>query len=179
MNEKLSALLDGELDSSEIEKTVKQTATGPQERGAWGRYHLIRDVMRRQLDSLASPGLVEAVSSRLESEPSILVPRRRLPIPVKLTRLVAGMAVAASVAAVAIVSVQLISPNAENTPQLVAQSVESADYLRSGGTRWQAVSADVENDLNIYLVQHSEFTPATGMNGVMSYVRFVGYDSEQ
>lgn len=179
MNEKLSALLDGELASSELQQTIKHVAAEPRMRAAWGRYHLMRDAMRGQLDSLAMPGLVEAVASRLESEPSILVPRRRLPMPATFTRLVVGMAVAASVAAVAIVGVRWVSPNAEYAPQLAAQSVESADYLRSSATRWQAVSPDVEHDLNMYLVQHSEFAPTAGMNGVMSYVRFVGYDSEK
>ena len=63
-------------------------------------------------------------------------------------------------------------------PQYIA-SVENADYLRTGATRWQSVPNDVEDNLNAYLVEHSEFSPTSGMNGVMSYVRFVGYDSEQ
>lgn len=179
MKEKLSALLDGELETSEIVQTVKQTANESPMREAWGRYHLIRDVMRGQLDSLAAPGLAESVSSRLKSEPSILVPRRRSGIKVKATRWVAGMAVAASVAAVAIVGVRSFGPDQGSAPQLFAQSVETADYLRNDGIRWKAVSTDVENDLNMYLVQHSEFTPTTGMNGVMSYVRFVGYDTKK
>lgn len=179
MNEKLSALLDGELEANELEQTVKQTAGELSMRETWGRYHLIRDAMRGQLDSLAPAGFADAISSRLQSEPSILAPRRRSGIRIKATRWVAGMAVAASVASVAIVGVRWVAPDQDRSPQLVAQSVESADYLRSGGTRWQAVSADVENDLNMYLVQHNEFTPTTGMNGVMSYVRFVGYDTEK
>lgn len=179
MKEKLSALLDGELETSEFVQTVKQTTKESPLRETWGRYHLIRDVMRGQLDSLAPPGLAKSISSRLQSEPSILVPRRRSGIQVKATRWVAGMAVAASVAAVAIVGVRSFGPDQGGAPQLFAQSVESADYLRNDGIRWQAVSTDVENDLNMYLVQHSEFTPATGMNGVMSYVRFVGYDAKK
>lgn len=147
-------------------------------RETWGRYHLIRDVMRRQLDSLAPPGLADTISLRLQSEPSILVPPRRSSFKANATRWAAGMAVAASVAAIAIVGVRSLAPIQDSMPQLAAQSVESADYLRSSGTRWQAVSTDVEHDLNMYLVQHSEFSPTTGMNGVMSYVRFVGYDSQ-
>lgn len=179
MNEKLSALLDGELEENELEQTVKQIAVEPAMRGTWGRYHLIRDVLRGQLDSLASAALVDTVSVKLQSEPSILAPRRRSVIRIQATRWLAGMAVAASVAAVAIVGVRWLAPDLNSDAQLIAQSVESADYLRSGGIRWQAVSTDVERDLNMYLVQHSEFTPATGMNGVMSYMRFVGYDAER
>ncbi len=179
MKEKLSALLDGELEASELEQTVKQAAAESLMRETWGRYHLIRDVMRGQLECLAAPGLADAVSSQLQSEPIILVPRRRSRIRVKATRWVAGMAVAASVATVAIVGVRWFAPEQDNAPALIAQSVESADYLRSSGIRWQAVSTDVERDLNMYLVQHNEFTPATGMNGVMSYMRFVGYDTEK
>lgn len=53
MKEKLSALLDGELETSEFVQTVKQTTKESPMRETWGHYHLIRDVMRGQLDSLA------------------------------------------------------------------------------------------------------------------------------
>jgi hypothetical protein len=34
-----------------------------------------------------------------------------------------------------------------------------------------------QNALNPYLMQHGEFTPAAGMNGMLSYVRVVGRHS--
>ena len=34
-----------------------------------------------------------------------------------------------------------------------------------------------QSALNPYLVQHGEFTPAAGMNGLLSYVRVIGRDS--
>ena len=93
-------------------------------------------------------------------------------------QMVTGAALAASVAAVAIVGVRWMAPEDVAAPQYVA-AVENADYLRTTATRWQSVPTDVEENLNAYLVEHSEFSPTSSMNGVMSYVRFVGYDSEQ
>lgn len=179
MNEKLSALLDGELEVNELEPIIKKVAHESTLLETWGRYHLIRDAMRGQLAILASTNIAANVSAQLQLEPSILAPRRRSAIRVQTTRWIAGMAVAASVAAVAIVGVRWFAPDQHSDSQLIAQSVESVDYLRSSGNRWQSVSTDVERDLNMYLVQHNEFTPATGMNGVMTYMRFVGYDAEK
>ncbi len=177
MKEKLSALLDGELTPNEIDQTVKHVAGEPQLSETWGRYHLIRDAMRGQLGGLAAQGLAKEIFAKLGDEPSILAPRRRAGVRFRVTRLMTGLAVAASVAAVAIIGVRSFLPE-QNSQSLIAQSIESADYLR-GGSRWHAVSSDVERDLNMYLVQHNEFTPATGMSGVMSYMRFVGYDNEK
>ena len=177
MKEKLSALLDGELKPGEIDQTVKHVASESHMCEIWGRYHLIRDAMRGQLGDLAAQNLAEKISARLHNEPSILAPRHRRSVRSGVTKLLTGMAVAASVAAVAIIGVRSFVPE-QNVQPLFAQSVESADYLR-GGSRWQAVSSDVERDLNMYLVQHNEFTPATGMSGVMTYMRFVGYDNEK
>ena len=36
-----------------------------------------------------------------------------------------------------------------------------------------------QSTLNTYLVEHSEFTPNAGMNGMMSYVRIVGYGNSK
>lgn len=177
MNEKLSALLDGELSQEELRQVLREVASDSGLGKCWGRYHLIREVMREELDQLALGDLSSAIARRVEQEPTILAPRR-LAVRSRAAQMVTGVALAASVAAVAIVGVRWMAPDEVAPPQYIA-SVENADYLRTGATRWQSVSNDVEDNLNVYLVEHSEFSPSSSMNGVMSYVRFAGYDSEQ
>jgi sigma-E factor negative regulatory protein RseA len=177
MNEKLSTLMDGELEPDQLQQVLKDVVSQDPLKKVWGRYHLAREVMRQELDHLAPADLADKVATQLTQEPTILAPRRSLAGP-RVMRVVTGMALAASVAAVALVGVRWMAPDDVAAPQYIA-SVENADYLRTGATRWQSVPDDVEENLNAYLVEHSEFSSTTNMNGVMSYVRFAGYDSEK
>jgi hypothetical protein len=70
-------------------------------------------------------------------------------------------------------------PGSQPTQLATTQTVQNGNLVRTSAERWNTVSPDVENDLNLYMVEHSEFTPTSRMNGMMSYVRIVGYDSEQ
>jgi len=45
------------------------------------------------------------------------------------------------------------------------------------GTKWETSTPDVEQTLNAFLVEHGEFAPQSGMNGLMAYAKFVSYDS--
>ena len=101
----------------------------------------------------------------------------------------AGLALAASVAAVAIVGVRTLTPatapgavppQATLAPAATAQptpvTVAAAPEKSRRGIHWDTAQPEVENNLNAFLVQHSEFTRTSGM-GVMSYVRIAGYDT--
>ena len=177
MKETLSALMDGELRPEELKHALKEVASDSAQLQKWGRYHLVREVLRQEFEHAAAAGLADKVAARLSTEPTILAPRRA-GLHSQAVKLVSGMALAASVAAVAIVGVRWLAPDEVIAPNYVA-SVENADYLRTGSTRWQSVPEDVGENLNAYLVEHSEFSATGSMNGVTSYVRFVGYDSEQ
>lgn len=169
--------MDGELEPDQLQQALKEVASQGPLKKAWGRYHLAREVMRQELDLLAPVDLADKIAMQLEQEPTVLAPRRGS-AGSRVKRVVTGMALAASVAAVALVGVRWMAPDDVAAPQYIA-SVENADYLRTSGTRWQSVPDDVEENLNAYLVEHSEFSSTTSMNGVMSYVRFAGYDSEK
>ena len=176
MKEKLSALMDGELEQADFQQALKEIASDSDQLDKWGRYHLAREVMRQEFVQPASAELAASVSGQLAEEPTLLAPRRST-VRSRAARLAGGMALAASVAAVALVGVRWLAPDEVAAPQYIA-SVENADYLRTGATRWQALPEDLEENLNAYLVEHSEFSPTASMSGVTSYVRFVGYDSE-
>lgn len=71
MQEKMSALLDGELDSEQTETVLKTIARDDELQNQWELYHLIGDVMR---DATADHhGHIAArVASRLETEPALV-----------------------------------------------------------------------------------------------------------
>src|SRR5258706_9199406 len=103
IKEKLSALIDAELDDLDERRTLKALGSDAALRSTWERYHLIRAVMTRQLEVLAAPGLAERVMARLDDET-----RRITAPPLRFWPLAGGFAAAASVAAFAILTFQAI-----------------------------------------------------------------------
>ncbi|MBS1235685.1 MAG: anti-sigma factor antagonist [Proteobacteria bacterium] len=174
MKEQISALLDGEGNDLERERALRALGTDPALREAWERYHLASAAIRRELEVMVSPGLADRIHERLQHEAQENTARRSLsPRVLKFT---AGLAIAASVATVAILNLPpLVSPSTVS----VARNASSPATGKSKSTVAEArqTPRDQQNALNPYLVQHGEFTPAAGMNGLLSYVRVIGRDS--
>ena len=107
--ENLSALVDGELLEDSAVTAVMLDAELAQK---WQRYHLVRDVMRKETPSELNFDIAANVAKALEQEPTVLAPKnswRDLPVVAQVLPLVrnAGQfAVAASVAAAVIFGVQ-------------------------------------------------------------------------
>ncbi len=193
--EMMSALLDGELGHEDQERVISALLTADSnQRERFGRYRLIGDVMRGESAVLAS-SVTARVSGALRQEPVVLAPpRRRSPAWV---RPLAGMAVAASVAAAAIVvAPQLITQTSErpHPVQLAAESagpaiaptlVAAAPPAETGllpdasrpEARWQALDRHLEDRLNRLVIEHQEFGGRTGINGPVPHIGFVSYDA--
>ncbi|SFN12461.1 sigma-E factor negative regulatory protein RseA [Formivibrio citricus] len=126
MKEKLSALMDGELDPREVEEvlvSLRQDRTLLQE---WASWQAGRDILKGE--GVAQAGFVERFSRRLEAEPVVIAPRR---IRV-LRRLAVPVTVAASVAFVGIAVWQYYGGSIEPvTANQMAAETEAVlhDYL--------------------------------------------------
>jgi len=168
MKENISALLDGEGNDLERERVLRALGTDPALRGAWERYHLASAAIRRELDIMVSPGLADRIRERLQHETQNNENHRTFaPRVLKFT---AGLAIAASVAAVAILNLPpLVSPSVVSIARHAPDKSTVADARQTPPAQQSALSP--------YLVQHGEFTPAAGMNGMLSYVRVIGRDS--
>ena len=62
-----------------------------------------------------------------------------------------------------------------NIENLVAESTQTETQSTDSMPHWQTKDNAVEDRLNALLVEHSEFTSVTGMNGLGSYSKFVSY----
>lgn len=179
MKQKISELLDDELPESDSRRVLRGMMEDRELRGVWERYYLIRSAMRRELDVVVSPVIADRITAMVESE-NVVPMRRRFSgrIAPRLGKLVAGLAIAASVATVAIVSLQ---PSKNGV-----QARRVADHQVASASLASAVRAPVapteraayQDALNAFLVEHGEVTPVAGMNGMMPYVRVVGYRNE-
>jgi len=183
--ERLSALVDDELPSGEISGEIQKLFNSEQARASWSRYHLIGDAMRREMGSLYTPSLGQEISRRLQDEPVALAPNA-IKQPTSISRKAwSGLAIAASVAALAVVMTpQLINPEGDTTPQQVAEvkplPQSNTLYVAQDGTRWDLLKKpEVESRLNAYLVNHQELSPSSNIKGIMPYATFVSYDGKQ
>jgi sigma-E factor negative regulatory protein RseA len=177
MNEKLSALLDDELSEHEREALLREMTRDPALRGTWERYHLIRSSLRRELGALAAPDLAGRIARELEAQPPA---RASLPLrtafPRPLLKAASALAIAASVAAVAIFTVRpVLSP--ETATQTA--SLQSRPAPAQPDAAAAAVASARDSEINAMLVKHSEFSPAVGPGSLAPYVRVVGYSGDQ
>ena len=129
-----------------------------------------------------------AVSESLKTEPVIFTPMWRRLSPRYVMKQAAGLAVAAAVGTIAVLSVQqtqLVSSDnstiakangAETTYQVASQLQPGQIRQVSFNTR-QKLDAAVESKLSGYLVNHNEFSTSTRVSGVMPYTRIVSFVS--
>ncbi len=145
MKEKLSAIIDGELEG-DISTHLNQLRSDVELRDAWDTYHLIGDALRGH----NCPEIAPRVISRLREEPTVLAPPR--------TRSTArrigwyGMYAAASAAAVAVV-VWTAFPGWRADPQLAGNAVVTGGDIPAENLVVNVAPAEVEN----YLLAHQPY----------------------
>ena len=91
-----------------------------------------------------------------------------------LARPAAGLAVAASVAVMAVISLQSARQGTPSPTEVVASAPPpSGDYMRVSD---EPGNPSVDRKLDMYLVNHNEYAVNRGMQGMLPYVRIVGHE---
>jgi sigma-E factor negative regulatory protein RseA len=195
LKENISALMDGELTTRSASQTIDILLESDELRVHWIRYHVVRDVLRHKAYPDSGGELCERMRSYLADEPLHFPSPRLLPRRWRETlRPVAGVALAASVAVVAILAVRSLGdlpgqPEsaqappvqvAASTPASIIPVASSADrQIRRAAVRrlqWNTTEPAVAKRLNGYLVNHSEYLGGP-TRGLHPYARIVAYDS--
>lgn len=204
IREQLSALLDDELSATESARLLDQLGQSRELRNQWDRYHLIGDVLRGETLHVSSKQIAERVRERIEMEPAIIAAPKpqsnaspaasKQRASVQWLKPAAGVALAASVAAVTVVSLPQLTGDSDvsdngiliastqpiNPPVQLVSSDRSSAYSRGSSMRWKNLSEpQIESKLNGYLVDHNEYAAPGGMNGVLPYATFVSYDAQR
>ena len=112
IREQVSAFLDGELPSSETELLLKRLTRDAELRESFGRYALVGECVRGGAHAGLTHGFAARVNLAIDGESVADDPQPQPRRPTRWWRPLAGAAVAASVAAVAVVALQqrAISP---------------------------------------------------------------------
>lgn len=111
MEESISALVDGEVSEMELHRVLKATETDAAVRQTWSRYQLISATMRSDVPAMAPIDLSAAIRDALDAEEPLQVsqPARRTGWWGGFSSNFAKVGVAASVAAVMVVTAQMVS----------------------------------------------------------------------
>lgn len=193
----VSALMDGELPPAKAQRAVDAMLQDPALKKQWADHHAISDALNGQ-HSAGADLLAERVRDALDAEPVPLKP----PPARKSGSTKHRLALAASVAAVAIVTTLTFrglsengipdspsgvtagstpthetphdtpTPSADTTTIVTASVDDSATRLS-----WGKAQPQVEQRLNGYLLTHNEYL-ATGVRGMLPYARVVGYEPQ-
>ncbi len=172
LREGLSALVDGETDEQEAARLLDRITRDAELKAAWERYHLVSDVLRNDLPLVSGEDLVERVRRSVETEPVMFRPRRPRAVALKP---VAGFALAASVAVVAVLGFRgMVGPSGD-TDAPVALAGDRPEQTQLARMRWDVDRPGVEERLNTYLVNHNEHTA----RGMLPYARVVAYNADR
>jgi sigma-E factor negative regulatory protein RseA len=162
--ERISALMDGELDDGDAVVEIKRLGGDAEAAESWALYHLIGDSLRGEGGVALAPGV--GFRERLAAEPTVLAPRRStLPRRVRLYALSA----AASVAGVAVVGWLAVvnQPGGlDLAPGVIAR--DDAAFIQPA-----AMALD-ESAVREYLLAHQHHSPSSSVQGVATYIRTVG-----
>mgnify|MGYP001544810714 FL=1 len=179
LHEQLSALIDDELGESEQTLLTRQIGRDTELRQRLLRYQLISDAMQNHLPGQVDPAFSRRVHAALQDEPSRHGAGIRTGL-AGLLRPVAGLAVAASVAVVAVTALQNSQDETSVPAPAVATAPADSTYIRSqDGVLAVAPEPGprVDNSLlDPYLVNHNEYAASRGMQGMLPYVRIVGHE---
>ena len=194
MNEKkleaLSALMDGESfdsDAGSLQGWTRDEGL----RATWGRYHIMSDCLRGTLPRHLDPALANRIAMALRSEPAILAPDVVAPRP--WLKPLAGMAIAASDATLAVVGIQI---SRTDTPGAgLGQSVANQSPATSGGSGGQInlaagngvtrplrpadPTSRADARLNRYLINYNEQRSNDTVQGMPPFVRVIVEGQEQ
>jgi len=176
MSEKISALIDNELNELDRARVLRELGRDRELAEQWSRYHIIGLAMRRE-QVVPDERLPERVARALESEApaDTEAPARRSAG--SMFGSAGRYAIAASLAGVLLVGGLMLSLYDGGDPGMPAATTAQQAAAGSDGMRWQGVDAQSEDALNALLIEHGEFTSASGMNGLTAYTKFVAYDS--
>ena len=195
MKEKISALMDGEVDELEMQQLIRELRSNPEHSSCWEQYHVIGDALRNNLSPCLDRSFASSISQAIAREnlPATVVSTPPEKSKAKINKRHAimnpfsGFAIAASVAMVAYLGVgmiavdeQLAGPSLANTiPQTapatsVAQSMPQSGFSTVQGQQWNTVQPAVESRLKHYLYNHRNVAGSAAMSpSVMPQARLL------
>jgi sigma-E factor negative regulatory protein RseA len=172
LKQKVSALIDEELDSSHAHGVIDRLVADEELKALWGRYGLIGQAIRAPSGPLAHSSFAERVSEAVRDEPVVLAPRLRRRDQNNLRHQFVSFALAASLAGVAVIMGRSLVENAGLPPAAVEQ-------VAAQGEKGDSPENVAQAQFDDYLLMHNETASMAGSAGMLPYVRLVSHQSDR
>lgn len=181
----LAALIDGEPGPGGFDVSIDAVEKDTELRARFERTLMIGQALRGEPSLPASRTIHGRVSTALASEPVVMrPPKRRSPPPLApINRTAAGLAIAASLVAVAVLVVPGLmtggDPGSNSAAPRVAQPEATevgpnATPAQPAVERWAMDEPAGSTALDTLLIDHRERTSASGLTGFIPYAAVVG-----
>ncbi len=177
--EHLSSLMDGELSRETGLFMTRRLSSDEALCETWERYHLIRDCIRQPGSKQIVTGLCVKISASLEAEDAPVLSTWQKN---RWLKPVSGLAIAASVAMMAIV---ITAPQPDVVPGAAETAVSTAANQPfvspntlplapvSQPASYSSAQQTNSNRLNAYLLRHNQMARTAGRQGFVSFVPIV------
>jgi len=163
---------------------VRRQSAYEEMRDTWARYHLIRDCLRHQDGHIARSGLSVRVSAALSGDPAA---HGEVPVSRNWLKPVVGLALAASVALVAVLTVSnvgthgiaptgvelSVNPAVDSISESFATPTAGSVIPASQPVNLSGRSPQDQSRMNTYLLQHYQMTGESGGRGFLPFVPIV------
>lgn len=153
MTERISALMDGELDDRAAGELIEAIGRDREALATWSVYHLISDAMRENQPLPRAPAIP-------------LEPRRWVALPI-----------AASLAAVGLVGWLAFAPQREPRAPIAQAPASVAPSLAA--PRLASVVIPLPSAAADYLLAHQGVSPRASLQGMAPYVRSVSAEARE
>lgn len=178
----LSALMDEELAAAEMKLALRRLGKDADWQQRWERYHLVRNALQGQLPTALDLQFAARLQRRiaLEQELELVAltsaqPTPRTYWPVRRWALAASLLLAVTIGL--IVTAPHLDPSPQAATPLPASSPQIAQQFAQ--TAFASADSGAAARLNDYLVNHNNYASGSSVNGMLPYVRMVGYQTER
>ncbi|MDA8108172.1 MAG: RseA family anti-sigma factor [Betaproteobacteria bacterium] len=177
MRAKISALMDGELEGSELAASLAAIGARDGEAyEAWCLYHIVGDALcgTRPL----SEAFNARFAQRLAAEPTVLAPAAARAQPER--RRWIALSAAASIAAAALVGWLSLAPQGGvgTAPVQIAQApVRAAPPMAVAAAAKAPARVPLPREADDYLLAHQSYSLRSSLQGMMPYVRTVAVEN--
>jgi sigma-E factor negative regulatory protein RseA len=166
MDDRISQLMDGELDDREAGRLIGALGAQDEARDAWRIYHLIGDAMRDT--RVLSAGFAARVTGKIALEATVLAPKALQPQRPRNWFAVPA-AIAAGVAGVSVVGWLALAPVAQ-APQAPVAQLQPQAAPKPQTIPLPSATSD-------YLLAHQGFSPRSSLQGMSAYARTVSAEA--
>ncbi len=173
--EQLSVVVDGECEARELDFALRRLASDNDLKMRWQSYHLISDALRNNLPEQFDPRFAERIKAAIAAEHSTYPLSRS--VRSSWSQPVTGLAVAASVGLLAVTLWSLQPGELRNTAGTQQLAANPASVYQVPSPAVVETDRALQSRLNTYLVNHNEYASMNSVNGVLPYVRMVGYEN--